>query len=652
MSERIQVIITKDNKVLTVQSVSEHGRRENFFITGKAKESEKACDAALREVKEQLGLDCNITLSFSREIVGGLKTFLIDIGEKAIDLNCDIDRVKSANPSFKPVGLNWSPLSPGGFRDLETQYIKLLLEESYKNSYEAPWIDTIKNSYFASKTGRNKIDRLFQRLNRDKMDNEVHITNKLLSILIALGVGLLFNYFFLWKSIGISGLIYTTVVIFAAIYGVRNVVTFSKPLSYIFLVPTLLLALSFSIFNNTVLRSLNILVIPILIGAYLLSIRYKGISAINISFIGNLINYMSKKALSISPKFFVFTKEVFSNKVMTRENKALKSIIIGLLISAPVLMVVLVLLSEADMMFNYYLKNIGEIFEQVGLGELIGRSIIIGIVTLYMFGAMWSLRYNEENSSKEITINRFLEPVTIITLITVINIAYLAFTLIQSSYLYGGGISRLPEGFSYAEYARRGFFELILVTIINFFILLTSMGFTKKYSNIISRVLEVSYSLLIAFTFNMLVSASYKMHLYEKAYGFTQLRIFVQAFMLLLGIILVIVLIGIWNKRVQIFKYAVIATIIIYVGLNYINVDKVIAKENIQRYTETNKIDINYLKTLSYDAAPELIKLLEADEYFVRGEIDRHFKEIGIALDKTDYRWYQYNYYRHYLNRL
>ena len=643
---KIQAIIIKGDKVLTVQGVNENGRRDNFFITGEVKEGETPETAVIRELKEQIDLEHEISLMFSKEVSTSIKTFLIDLKDKDIQLNCSVEKIKAANISFNPISLGWTPLSGGGFRDLETQYIKLLLEETYKSNYDAHWIEIIKNTYFHSKIGKVHLDNIYLRHDRRKLDEMAGKANKLTSILIALGLGLLFNYFFVWKSIGISGFIYTIAIIGGTIYGVKKEVCYKKHQGYIFLIPTLLLALSFSIFNNTVLTALNVMVIPFLIVAYLITIRYENVTTINLGFIRNILDRVFNKAFSTLPKFFTFSKEIIEDKVKTKGSTTTKNILKGLIIAIPLLVIILVLLSEADMMFNYYLRNIGNIFAGVSLSERIGRSIIITVVTLYMFSFLWSFRYNELKPSKEAKFKKFWEPVTIITLISVINIAYLIFTLIQFSYLYGGGLNTLPEGFSYAVYARRGFFELILVTLINFVVLLMSISFTKESSSRVNRIANISYSLLIIFTFNMLVSATYKMHLYEKAFGFTQLRIFVQAFMLLIGIILVIVLLGVWKSRTPVFKYAVIATLMIYVGLNYINVDRIIAKENILRYQETNNIDLRYLRTLSYDAAPEITKLLEVEDAWIREEVNLYINNKKASLKSQDYKWYQYNYNR------
>ncbi len=645
MKKRVQALIFNGNRLLTIEGINENGRRDCFFPSGELQAGETADEAIKRLLKQQLNIEAEITLSFSRESYGGIKTFLFDMTNAEIALEVDLSGVKLLNSYYNASAIGWSPIETGTFRESEAQALKQLLEEAYLSGYEAPWLKDLRRTYYDSKMGRMYLENIYKKLDRYKADASAGMGIKLKAILIVLGLGLLFNYFFIFKSIGVSGVIYTIAIAASGSYLIKDKMRGNKRLGYIFLIAALLLAISYGIYNNYALRALNVIAIPLLLTAYFLVIRYEGAEMLNIAFISGALKQVSTKSFIGAPRLFRFGKELISEKSKLKKDSNANKILLGLLISIPLLIIVLMLLSEADMMFNYYLKNLGHIFGEVTLGELVGRSIIISLVSIYMFGFLWSLNYNDFNAEGFSMKREAWEPVTIITLITVINIAYLIFTIIQLSYLYGGGINPLPEGFTYAEYARRGFFELILVTLINLMVLVFSIYFTKKGNKALNKLMIGSYSILIIFTFNMLVSAAYKMKLYESAYGYTQQRIFVQAFMLLIGVVLAIVLAGIWHKRVPIFKCVVIATVIVYVGLNFINVDRLIAMGNIQRYHETKKLDINYLRSLSYDAAPEIFKLLEKEPLEFKDELEMHLSLRGDIASRK-HKWYQYNYHR------
>jgi len=70
-------------------------------------------------------------------------------------------------------------------------------------------------------------------------------------------------------------------------------------------------------------------------------------------------------------------------------------------------------------------------------------------------------------------------PITVSTMLILIDLLYAFFIAIQFSYLFGSLRYGLPQNFTYAQYARKGFFELVAVTLINLIILLGAMNFTK-----------------------------------------------------------------------------------------------------------------------------------------------------------------------------
>ena len=126
---------------------------------------------------------------------------------------------------------------------------------------------------------------------------------------------------------------------------------------------------------------------------------------------------------------------------------------------------------------------------------------------------------------------------------------YAVFTVIQFKYLFGGESFILPSSYTFAEYARRGFFELVVVAVINFVIILITVSFIRRENSKVHAVNKGLLSFLVGFTFVMLISAFYRMLVYEQAYGFTYSRIFVQAFMVLLFFLFIINIVFIWYSR-------------------------------------------------------------------------------------------------------
>ena len=466
---------------------------------------------------------------------------------------------------------------------------------------------------------------------------------------LALGlmIGVTYDGFFVGEFVGVSAILFISLFIGCSIWMVHSKVNLSNKLSLMFILPIILLSLSYSIYNNPVLRGLNTIIIPLLISGYILSIRYKSIKEINIFFIEKIFTRLVATPLENFMKGPEFTKNIIQLK--NKENPVRKAVIRGIIISIPLLAIILGLLTSADAMFSYHISNIVNIFSYINIEKLIGHTIIILFVANYSVGFLWSLMCDEEIDSTKRKIEYKLRwnSITVLTIICCISIVYLIFSIVQISYLYGGSENIIKSGFTYAEYARRGFFELVIVTLINFTILILSINFTKADGRKIEIVLKSLYSLLIIFTFNMILSSFYKMSLYEQAFGYTRLRILVQIFIVYLGVLLLIVLFKVWKKRTKALKLGLIVSMVFYIGINFINIDELIIKNNIDRYFETGNIDMNYITSLSCDGIEEMKRLLKVgDNYEIKENVKIYINERKEELNKNYDKWYEFNYYK------
>ena len=215
--------------------------------------------------------------------------------------------------------------------------------------------------------------------------------------------------------------------------------------------------------------------------------------------------------------------------------------------------------------------------------------------------------------------------------------------MIQFTYLFGGeaNIRSIPD-YTYAEYARRGFFELIIVTVINLSILLIGLHFTKNDGKL-DRLVHGLRCLLVLCTAIMLYSAHLRLNLYEEAYGYTYARIFAHTFIGLLCVLFMLTLYKLWRKELPLVKAFAIAALLTYTVLNYVNVDAIIARKNIDRYLKTDKIDLAYLQELSYDAIPELTRLrVTGDEDMTAKNLSAFLRDKGAEL-RSESPWQSYN---------
>ncbi|TEB07918.1 hypothetical protein Psch_01473 [Pelotomaculum schinkii] len=468
-----------------------------------------------------------------------------------------------------------------------------------------------------------------------------------LLILSALAAGIIFDYLFYGKEFGISYPVYVLVLLGLFWGSMRKTISVNKGFGWFVLVPVFLLAATFAVYSNPVLQLINFLLIPVLLVVHTILAANNNLSWSGLSIIGHMIRRVIPLTFENFPKPFLFIEKQFKSKESGRDMLTVKKIAAGLLICVPVLLIVLPLLSSADMVFNHYLLNFSRIWEYVDIGPAVGHGLIILFVFVYLYGYIWSF-YSKppaieiEKPAKQF----FLDPVTILTVLFVINLVYFFFSIIQFSYLYGGQSHTLPAGFTYAEYARRGFFELVAVAIINLIIQLSSMRYAEKKAQVVNIAVRCCLSLLVFFSLIMLFSAHFKMSLYEEACGLTYLRVFVHYFMCLLFVLFMIALGHAWYRKIPVIKAYIVIALIFYTVLNFINVDKIIARSNIDRYFRTGEIDINYMQTLSYDAIPDMLILANDSNQ----EISRQVKDYMLLKKQRLSKgapWQSFNYSRY-----
>ena len=73
-------------------------------------------------------------------------------------------------------------------------------------------------------------------------------------------------------------------------------------------------------------------------------------------------------------------------RIAPEKRKTLKNIFIGLIISAPLLVIVIALLAEADTVFQNFIADILKILESIGSIPFAEHVGVIGIITVLLFG--------------------------------------------------------------------------------------------------------------------------------------------------------------------------------------------------------------------------------------------------------------------------
>ena len=216
---------------------------------------------------------------------------------------------------------------------------------------------------------------------------------------------------------------------------------------------------------------------------------------------------------------------------------------------------------------------------------------------------------------------------------------FAAFVGIQLTVLFGGSQHVLEtSGLTYADYARSGFWQLAVVTVLTLLVLAGAARWAPRDTRNDRTLIRVLLGSLAALTLVIVASAAHRMDLYSDTYGLTRLRVLVTACELWLGVVFVLILVaGIRLRGAWLPPVAMAAGVLALLGLAVANPDGLIAHRNIARYQQLHKIDISYLANLSADAAPELDRLPSDLRDCVLREI-----ATNLANDEDDWRgWNQ-----------
>lgn len=303
--------------------------------------------------------------------------------------------------------------------------------------------------------------------------------------------------------------------------------------------------------------------------------------------------------------------------VVEKKSRPGWAILRGIIIALPIVLVLAVLLGAADPIFNKQLEELLKVFRIDRLGEYLFRLFYI-LVLAYLLAGTYLHAYTQSDDKKLIGLEKpwmtsFLGSVEAFIILGAIDALFLLFVFIQFRYFFGGQGNIHIDGYTYAEYARKGFTEMVMVAVISLLILQVLSTITKRLQKHESNWFSGLSVGLVALVIVILVSAFQRLQLYELAYGFSRIRLYSHLFMIWLGILLVAtVAIEILHKQ-RAFALALVLTILGYgITMNFINVDRFIAQQNIQRSSIQKELDVAYLVSLSEDAVPFLAETYQA----------------------------------------
>lgn len=208
---------------------------------------------------------------------------------------------------------------------------------------------------------------------------------------------------------------------------------------------------------------------------------------------------------------------------------------------------------------------------------------------------------------------------------------FAAFIAVQSTPMFGGDQHvQHTERLTYAGYARSGFWQLTIVTILTLPIIGAAARWAPKRTQFDRNLLRGLAGALAVLTLLIVFSSLIRMWAYQDAYGYTVMRLLVMSCELWLGVVYLLVIAAGVRMRAGWLPGAVVGTAMAaLLGLAAINPDAFIAERNIARFEATGKLDQHYLERLSADALPALQGLPEEIRRPIIAEITEDLFDEG-----------------------
>ena len=445
---------------------------------------------------------------------------------------------------------------------------------------------------------------------------------------LSLAVGLLAQWLFIGRPLGISWFIIVVTILAVLFFSGRRA-GIATARQNLWLWPALLFfAAMVFIRANPFLTFLNITTTLALLAFVFYFYAAGSVAHLPLSGILTLPLRMAGESLGNTvPVINTAVQPLSANQGRQRE---FVPVLRGGALALPIVAVFAALLASADLVFSAYLQRIIGL-DFATLSPYIGRGLFIGLVTISVAGGtatavLRGLRDAQDDESwiealaRKMPLHISLSSVETATIMLLVSGLFLAFIMLQAAYLFGGEANISREGFTYAEYARRGFSELVLVASMSLALILILNWLTRRESKRQIKWFNAFSSLLIGLVLLLLVTAFWRMRLYEQAYGYTELRLIVLVFELWLGILLLWFMFTLWRAPEN-FAIGFLVVAMGFVGtLNLLNPDDLIVRHNLERYRETGDLDMHYLTGLSSDAVPGLVAVwsdVAADEQLI-----------------------------------
>ncbi len=330
--------------------------------------------------------------------------------------------------------------------------------------------------------------------------------------------------------------------------------------------------------------------------------------------------------------------------------RQVRAVALGATLAFPLLVVFGGLFSSADAVFHDVVADVFAIDFGAVLGHIALFGIFAALTAGYLRGALLRAAPSHPLTEGDSKLSLGIIPVG--TALGLVNLLFLIFVVIQLRYLFGGvDLIAAATGLTYAEYARRGFFELVTASGLVLPLLAGADWVVRNESREHQRTFRQLAIVLLLLLAVVMASALARMRLYVGAYGLSEIRVYSTAFMLYLaGVFAWFGWTTLRGQRRRFAFGALVQGFAVLGGLHLVNPDAFIVRTNLARPPAERPFDGWYAASLSADAVPLLLEALPRLDGRQQCTVAAGLREQLGRLERDD--WRNWNFARSRARRL
>lgn len=312
-----------------------------------------------------------------------------------------------------------------------------------------------------------------------------------------------------------------------------------------------------------------------------------------------------------------------------------KAFLLGLAVAVPTIALLLPLLMRADAAFEGFLK----LLPQINWLEPFAAIFMALLIAPVIYTVCVALSQKEKPQAAGEHRGR-IPTLTVHTVLGAVVAMYGVYLLSQLAYVFTDLRGVLPEEYTLAEYARRGFFEMILLSFLTLSMMTGATALVRRKDGkapLATRILCLFLGLMTLF---FVVSSGAKMMLYIDSYGLTRLRVLTQIVGIFLGLADIFLMVWLIAPKFPCVKSIFLTALILCSIVAWADVDTVVAKYNVYAYQTgiLETVDVSHLASLSSGALPYLNELTDSRDPEVARDSLNYLNRVKNRWEDGDWR--------------